>query len=155
MIAAGKNIRYVVNGKVALEATGADPARGKILLQSEGAEVFFRKIELIPLPPVIPFTVPPGFAVERIAGPPLVERPMFAGFDDRGRLLVCDSSGFNLLKGRSDILVKDPPHAIRLLEDRDGDGHFDASALFAAKMTFPMGVLWHEGALYTASAPSL
>ena len=107
LIAAGKNIRYVVNGKVALEATGADPARGKILLQSEGAEVFFRKIELMPLPPVIPFTVPPGFAVERIAGPPLVERPMFAGFDDRGRLFVCDSSGFNLLKGRSDILVKD------------------------------------------------
>jgi putative membrane-bound dehydrogenase-like protein len=155
LIAAGRNIRYVVNGKVALEARGADPAKGKILLQSEGAEVFFRKIELKPLEPLFPFRVPPGFAVERIAGPPLFERPMFAGFDDRGRLFVCDSSGFNLLKGRSDILVKNPPHAIRRLEDRDGDGRFDASTLFADKMTFPMGILWHEGALYTASAPSL
>jgi putative membrane-bound dehydrogenase-like protein len=155
LIAAGKNIRYVVNGKVALEATGAEPAKGRILFQSEGAEVFFRKIELKPLPPAIPFRIPPGFAVERIAGPPLLEWPMFAGFDDGGRLFVCDSSGFNLLKGRSDILVKDPPHAIRLLEDRDGDGRFDASTLFADKMTFPMGILWYEGALYTASAPSL
>jgi hypothetical protein len=32
-----------------LEATGADPAKGKILFQSEGAELFFRKIELKPL----------------------------------------------------------------------------------------------------------
>src|SRR5262249_46902724 len=41
-----------------------------------------------------PFSVPPGFVIERVAGPPLVERPMMAGFDDRGRLFVCDSSGF-------------------------------------------------------------
>jgi putative membrane-bound dehydrogenase-like protein len=93
--------------------------------------------------------------VERVAGPPLIERPMFASFDDRGRLFVCDSSGFNLLRGTSDLLVKDPPHAIRLLEDTDGDGRFDNSTLFADKMTFPMGALWHDGALYTASAPSL
>lgn len=101
------------------------------------------------------FEVPAGFVVERVAGPPLVERPMMAGFDDQGRLFVCDSSGFNLLKGSSDILVKDPPHAIRMLEDTDGDGRFDKSTLFADKMTFPMGALWYEGALYTASPPSI
>src|SRR5262245_20317389 len=100
-------------------------------------------------------TVPPGFVVERVAGPPLVERPMMAGFDDSGRLFVCDSSGFNLLQGTSEVLVKNPPHMIRLLEDTHGDGRFDKSTVFADKMTFPMGALWHDGALYTASAPSL
>jgi hypothetical protein len=60
----------------------------------------------------IPFQVPQGFEIELVASPPLVERPMMASFDDRGRLFVCDSSGFNLLKGSSEILVKDPPHAI-------------------------------------------
>lgn len=99
--------------------------------------------------------VPAGFVVERVAGPPLIERPMMAGFDERGRLFVCDSSGFNLLKGTSDILVKDPPHSIRMLEDKDGDGRFDKSSLFADRMTFPMGAMWHDGALYVASAPSL
>lgn len=98
-------------------------------------------------------TVPPGFVVELVAGPPLVERPMMAGFDDRGRLFVCDSSGFNLTKGTSDVLVNDPPHMIRVLEDSDGDGRFDTSSIFADKMTFPMGALWHNGALYTASPP--
>ena len=33
------------------------------------------------------FTVPPGFEVERIAGPPLVDRPIVADFDDEGRLV--------------------------------------------------------------------
>jgi putative membrane-bound dehydrogenase-like protein len=101
-----------------------------------------------------PIQVPPGFTCERVAGPPLVDRPMMAGFDDRGRLFVCESSGFNLMKGTSEILVKDPPHSIRMLEDTDGDGRFDKSTLFADRMTFPMGALWHDGALYVASAPS-
>src|SRR6187551_2955622 len=70
-------------------------------------------------------TVPPGFVVERVAGPPLVDWPMMAGFDDRGRLFVCDSSGFNLLSGTSEVLVKNPPHMIRMLEDTDRDGRFD------------------------------
>jgi hypothetical protein len=38
-----------VNGKLANEGTEAFPARGKILFQSEGAEVFFRDIKLYPL----------------------------------------------------------------------------------------------------------
>jgi len=103
----------------------------------------------------LPFTVPPGFVAELVAGPPLLERPMMAGFDDRGRLFVCDSSGFNLMKGTSEILVKDPPHCIRMLEDTDGDGRFDKSTVFADKMTFPMGALWVDGGLYTCSAPYL
>ena len=39
------------------------------------------------------FTVPAGFEVVRVAGPPLVDRPIVADFDERGRLYVADSSG--------------------------------------------------------------
>ena len=38
-----------VNGKLANEGTDAFPSSGKILFQSEGAEVFFRDIKLYPL----------------------------------------------------------------------------------------------------------
>jgi hypothetical protein len=38
-----------VNGKLMNEATDAFPASGKILFQSEGAEIFFRDIKLYPL----------------------------------------------------------------------------------------------------------
>ena len=40
-------------------------------------------------------TVPDGFEIERVAGPPLVDRPITADFDDQGRLYVADSSGSN------------------------------------------------------------
>jgi hypothetical protein len=40
---------YRVNGTLVVKATGVEPAKGRILFQSEGAEIFFRKIELRPL----------------------------------------------------------------------------------------------------------
>jgi len=43
------HVWYYVNGKLANEGTDAFPASGKILVQSEGAEVFFRNIKLYPL----------------------------------------------------------------------------------------------------------
>src|SRR5581483_7445047 len=102
-----------------------------------------------PEPP--PFEVPEGFTVELVAGPPLVERPIMACFDDRGRLFVSDSAGVNL-KGNE--LLKDPPHRIRVLEDTDGDGKFDTSRVWADKLVFPQGLLWHQGAVYCTSPPS-
>jgi putative membrane-bound dehydrogenase-like protein len=100
----------------------------------------------------LPFKVPAGFVAEMVAGPPLVEYPMFACFDDRGRLYVVDSAGVNLLP---DALSKNPPHRIRLLEDTRGDGRFDKSTVYADKLTYPQGVLWHDGVVYTSSPPSL
>jgi len=49
LYADGDSYKYVVNGKVANEATKSNLTRGKILFQSEGAEVFFRNMELRPL----------------------------------------------------------------------------------------------------------
>lgn len=45
----GGKITNILNGKVVNEGIHASHQRGKILLQSEGAEVFFRRIELQPL----------------------------------------------------------------------------------------------------------
>jgi hypothetical protein len=44
---------------------------------------------------------------------------------------------------------------IRRLGDTDGDGRFDRSAVFADRLTFPQGVLWHDRAVFVASPPSL
>ena len=49
LVAGGDTVKYYVNGKLVNEGAGANPRRGKILFQSEGAELFFRKIELQPL----------------------------------------------------------------------------------------------------------
>jgi putative membrane-bound dehydrogenase-like protein len=102
--------------------------------------------------PPVPFKLPAGFIGERIAGPPLIEHPMFACFDDKGRLFVADSRGINP-KGAQ--LDREPAHVIRLLESSHGDGSFDKSTIFADKLTYPEGVLWHDGAVFTAAPPNV
>ena len=49
LVAQGGQIKHYVNGKLVNQASEASPSSGKILLQSEGAEVFFRKMKLVPL----------------------------------------------------------------------------------------------------------
>jgi hypothetical protein len=49
LIADGNTFKYYVNGQLANEGTECNFTRGKILFQSEGAEVFFRNMELRPL----------------------------------------------------------------------------------------------------------
>ena len=39
------------------------------------------------------------------------------------------------------------------LEDTNGDGKFDKSTVFADKMTFPQGIVWHDGSIYASSPP--
>jgi hypothetical protein len=48
-VCAGKRIRVIVNGTTVNEAYDVFPAAGKILLQSEGFELYVRKFELRPL----------------------------------------------------------------------------------------------------------
>ena len=49
LVAQGDHVKQFVNGKLANEGSEAFPSSGKILFQSEGAELFFRKIKLYPL----------------------------------------------------------------------------------------------------------
>lgn len=98
------------------------------------------------------FTLPEGFTIELAAGPPLVERPITADFDEQGRLYVSDSSGTNDPVKKQ---IEDLPHRILRLEDTDGDGKFDKSIVFADKLMFPEGTMWHDGSLYVSAVPSI
>jgi putative membrane-bound dehydrogenase-like protein len=97
-----------------------------------------------------PLVVANGFEVEVVAAPPLVKHPIAACFDDRGRLFVAESSGEKLAAAD---LAKRNAALIRVLEDTDGDGKFDKSTVFAEGLSFPEGVLWHDGCVYTAAPP--
>src|SRR5437667_9030656 len=71
-------------------------------------------------------TLPADFEVELVAGPPLVNRPITAAFDEEGRLYVSDSSGSNEPVAKQ---VQTRPHRVVRLEDTDGDGKFDKSTV--------------------------
>src|SRR5262249_8437589 len=98
------------------------------------------------------FTLPAGFEIELVAGPPLVNRPITADFDEQGRLYVADSSGSN---DKVEVQLKQRPHRIVRLEDTDGDGKFDKATVFADRMMFPEGTMWYAGSLYVAAPPSI
>jgi len=98
------------------------------------------------------FTLPEGFTIELVAGPPAVDRPIVADFDERGRLYVADSSGSN-----DDVKkqLAERPHRVVRLEDGDGDGVFDRRTVFADRMMFPAGAMWRDGSLYVSAPPSI
>jgi putative membrane-bound dehydrogenase-like protein len=171
IVRGGEGAVHIVNGHVNFRSTNlrqlsADGktwqplTHGRIALQAEYAEVFYRNIEICPikegplLAPVVPpsLHVPQGFEITQVAGPPLVEYPMLACLDDQGHLYVSEGAGVN---DPYDVLVKTLPRSIRRLEDTDGDGVYDRSTVFADKMTFPYGGVWHDGALYVASDPTV
>ncbi len=49
LVVDASNVRQYVNGKLANVGTNPFPADGKILFQSEGAEIYFRNIQIYPL----------------------------------------------------------------------------------------------------------
>ena len=98
------------------------------------------------------FTIPDGFSLEVAAAQPLVDRPITASFDEQGRLYVADSSGSN---DKVEQQLEERPHRIVRLEDGDGDGQFDKTVVFADRMMFPEGTLWHDGSLYVSAPPSI
>src|SRR5262245_29648707 len=98
------------------------------------------------------FRLPAGLSIEKVAGPPLIRYPLFACFDDAGRLYVAEGTGKNLAGSE---LLKLNLGRITRLEDTDHDGKFDRSTTFADGLVFPQGVLWHDGAVYVASHPSI
>jgi putative membrane-bound dehydrogenase-like protein len=95
-------------------------------------------------------SVPEGFSVTRAAGPPLTSYPMFMTFDDEGRLFIAESTGKDL-SGQE--MAAAPECLILRLTDEDGDGVYDGRTVFADTLSLPMGVLWHQDALYVASPP--
>ena len=78
---------------------------------------------------------------------------MMACLDDKGRLYIAESDGRNLTT--KEEIEKELPRFVRRLVDKDGDGIYDQSTIFADNMTMPEGGLWHNGALYIISAPYL
>src|SRR3954470_24212152 len=70
-------------------------------------------------------TVPPGFAVELVAGEPDIANPIAMTFDDRGRIWITESLEYPRKEaGRGRDRVK-------VLEDTDGDGRADRFTVFA------------------------
>ena len=103
-----------------------------------------RKPPLSPEQALDTFQLPPGFRIELVAAEPDVVDPVAMAFDEQGRLFVVEMPDYPL--------NMDSVGRVKLLEDRDGDGRFEWSTIFADQLQFPNGVMpWREGILVTAA----
>src|SRR4051812_847641 len=81
--------------------------------------------------------------IELVASEPDNRAPVAVVWDADGRMFVAEMTDYpnGPVNGR-----------IRLLEDRDGEGRYEHSKIFATNIAFPNGVMpWKNGVLVTAA----
>lgn len=94
------------------------------------------------------FQLAPGLRIELAACEPQIESPVALAFDEHGKLWVVEMRDYpnGPAKGEK------PAGRIRVLEDKDGDGFYEHSTIFADHLLFANGVLpWKDGVLVTAA----
>jgi putative membrane-bound dehydrogenase-like protein len=94
------------------------------------------------------FKVAPGLKVELVASEPQIESPVAMAFDEDGRLFVVEMLDYpnGPAKGQP------PEGRIKVLEDRDGDGFYESSHVYADKLLYANGVLpWKDGPIVTVA----
>lgn len=85
-------------------------------------------------------------AIQLVAAEPQVFSPVAVAWDAAGSLFVAEMRDYPLERegGR-----------IRRLEDRDADGYYETSIVFAESLAFPNSVLPWDGGLLVTAAPDL
>jgi putative membrane-bound dehydrogenase-like protein len=92
------------------------------------------------------FRVDPGLAVELVASEPQVESPVAMAYDERGRLWVVEMLDYP----NGPAPGAKPEGRLKVLEDRDRDGHYETATVFADGLLYANGVLpWKGGAVVT------
>ncbi len=92
--------------------------------------------------------LPAGFEAKIVACEPQVLDPVAFDWDAKGRMWVVEMADYPL--GLDNAGARGG--RIRILEDRDGDGVYETSTVFAEGLNFPTGILtWKGGAIVTAA----
>jgi putative membrane-bound dehydrogenase-like protein len=87
-----------------------------------------------------------ALVIELVAAEPEVTSPVAIAWDEDGRLYVAEMI---------DYPVAPASGRIRRLEDRDGDGRYEHSAVFADNLPFPTSVLPSYGGALVTAAPNI
>ncbi|MCB1276192.1 PVC-type heme-binding CxxCH protein [Prosthecobacter sp.] len=91
-----------------------------------------------------------GFKLQLAANEPQVRDPIAICFDERGRMFVCEMIDYSEMRDVTPHLGR-----ISMLEDKDGDGHYETSQVFADDLPWPTAVIWANGGLYVGATPDI
>ena len=94
--------------------------------------------------------VKPGFKIELVTHEPQVRDPIAISFDENGRMFVCEMIDYSEERDRTPHLGR-----VSMLEDKDGDGFYETSTVFADNLPLPTGLIWAHGGLFVAASPNI
>lgn len=94
-----------------------------------------------------------GFVLEAVASEPLLVAPVAMDFDESGRIWVAEMPGFmQNLEGTGE---EERSGAIKILEDKDGDGVMDHAIPFLDSLVMPRALALVYGGLLYVESPNL
>jgi putative membrane-bound dehydrogenase-like protein len=99
---------------------------------------------------VATWKVKPGFKVEFVTHEPQIRDPIAISFDENGRMFVCEMIDYSEERDRTPHLGR-----ISVLEDKDGDGYYETSKVFADDFPLPTGLIWANGGLFVGATPNI
>lgn len=91
-----------------------------------------------------------GFKLQLAAHETQVRDPIAICFDERGRMFVCEMIDYSEMRDVTPHLGR-----ISMLEDKDGDGYYETSKVFADDLPWPTGLIWANGGLYVGATPDI
>ena len=118
------------------------------------------------IPPVEPADAPKtlrvknGFTMDLLAAEPLVASPVAICYDENGAAYVVEMRDYPYTDAKTHQAYKDnttdaPIGRVRRLIDRDGDGRFDESTIFAEGLSWPTGVCPWQGGVFVTATPDV
>jgi len=136
----------------------ADPVRSDRFTPAEPStpqELFGQTIRAsnfrTPAEELAGFHVPEGFRVELIAAEPTITKPMNMNFDGVGKLWLTQSTQYPFPAKEGEKGTD----AVVVLEDKDHDGSFESSRLFADGLNIPIGLLPYGDGVLCFSIPNI
>lgn len=106
------------------------------------------------------FRVQAGFRMELIAAEPLVTDPVAMTIDESGRAFVVEMNDYpytDATKHRpwQENPTDSPIGRVRMLVDSDRDGVYDRGTIFASDLSWPSGILCHQGGVIVTATPDI
>ena len=99
---------------------------------------------------VATWKVKKGFQMQLEANEPQVRSPIAVSYDENGRMFVVEMIDYSEMRDAKPHLGR-----ISMLEDKDGDGVYETSTVFADDLPWPTGVICANGGIYVIATPDI
>lgn len=137
---------------LALASSGqaANPAYSKSPAGVDVSKEIPKSFPIEPKDAAATWVMRPGFKIQLAAHEPQLRDPIAICFDENGRMFAVE-----MIDHPESRETKPHLGRVSMLEDKDGDGRYETSRIFADDLPWPTGLIWANGGLYVLATPDI